>query len=277
VTEAAFFDLDKTLLPGSSLFPLAREMYRQRYFDLGDIGRLALDQIRFRAVGSEAEAPMERARAASLEAIRGRHREEVLEVGRAVAREELVPRLYPQAVELMQRHKRAGREVYIASSSPEDYIALLADELAIDGVVGTRALVVEDRYTGDLDGPMVHGPEKAARVAELAKERDIDLTRSFAYSDSVNDVPLLELVGNPVAMNPDHRLLAIARRRGWHVLDFRMARRRTLIASAAGAGGAAAAAAGYVAGYITGRRRALAARSGLIGAARAVARTRPAG
>src|SRR5919204_1438345 len=133
-TEAAFFALDKTLLPGSSLFPLAREMYRQRYFDLGDIARLALDQVRFRVVGTEAEGPMERARAASLTAIAGRRQEDALEVGGAVAREELVPRLYPQAVELMQRHKRAGREGYIASSSPEDYIALLADELAVDGV-----------------------------------------------------------------------------------------------------------------------------------------------
>jgi phosphoserine phosphatase len=160
--------------------------------------------------------------------------------------------------------------VYIASSSPEDYISLLAAELAIDGVIGTKAECVDGRYTGELEGPMVHGPEKAARVQALAEESDIDLVRSFAYSDSINDLPLLELVGNPVAMNPDRRLALVARRRGYHVLDFRMARRRTLIASAAGGGGAAAAAAGYVVGYLTGRRRALASRSGLIGAARAV-------
>jgi HAD superfamily hydrolase (TIGR01490 family) len=251
-------------------------MYRQRYFDLGDIARLALDQVRFRVVGTEAEGPMERARAASLTAIAGRRQEDALEVGGAVAREELVPRLYPQAVELMQRHKRAGREVYIASSSPEDYIALLAEELDIDGVIGTKALVVDGRYTGDLDGPMVHGPNKAARVHALAEERGIDLSRSFAYSDSINDLPLLEVVGNPVAMNPDRKLAVVARRRGYHVLDFRTARRRTLIASAAGGGGAAAAAAGYVLGYLAGRRRALAARSGLVGSARAVT-ARPAG
>jgi len=254
--EAAFFDLDKTLLPGSSLFPLAREMYRQKYFTVGDLARLGTDQIRYRLIGTEAEGPMERARAASLEAIRGRRREEVIGVGRAVAREELVPRIYPQAVELLQRHKRAGREVYIASSSPEDYIALLAEELAIDGVVGTRAEVVDDRYTGNLEGPMVHGPEKAARVKELAAERGIDLNRSWAYSDSVNDVPLLELVGNPVAMNPDHQLLTMARKHGWQVLDFRTARRRTMVASAAGVGGAAAATVGYALGYAIGRRRA---------------------
>ena len=255
--EAAFFDLDKTLLPGSSLFPLAREMYRQKYFSLADIARLALDQLRYRAAGTEAAGAMERARAASLEAIRGRRREDVIAVGRAVAQEELVPRLYPQAVELLSRHKRLGREVYIASSSPADYLALLADELGIDGVIGTRAQVVDGIYTGNLDGPMVHGPEKAAAVAALAKDRGIDLERSFAYSDSINDLPLLELVGNPVAMNPDLRLAAVARRQAWQVLDFRTARRRTLIASAAGGGAAAVGAAGYALGYAIGRSKTL--------------------
>jgi HAD superfamily hydrolase (TIGR01490 family) len=253
--EAAFFDLDKTLLPGSSLWPLAREMYRQGYFTLRDIGRMSMDQLRYRAIGSEAAGPMDRARAASLQAIRGRHQEDVIQVGRSVAREELLPRLYPQAVELMSRHKRAGREVYIASSSPQDYLALLAEELGIDGVVGTRAEVADGLYTGELEGPMVHGPEKAVRVRELAESRGVDLARSYAFSDSVNDLPLLELVGNPVAMNPDRRLRAEARRRGWQVLDFRTARRRTLLASAAGAGAAAAGAVGYAVGYAVGRTR----------------------
>lgn len=266
-SEAAFFDLDKTLLPGSSLFPLAREMYRQRYFGLRDIGRFAADQVRYRLIGSEAQGPMERARQATLEVVRGRPRDEVIEFGRSVAREEILPRLYPQAVELLARHKRAGRAVYIASSSPEDFLALLARELDIDGVVGTRAEVVDDLYTGNLDGPIVHGPEKAARVQKLAKEKEIDLARSFAYSDSVNDLPLLELVGNPVAMNPDHQLRSIARRQGWQVIDFRTARRRTLIASAAGAGAAAFGAAGYALGYLIGRRRG-AAFAGISGIAR---------
>jgi len=253
--EAAFFDLDKTLLPGASLFPLAREMYRQRYFTARTIARFAADQVWYRVRGTEGAGPMERARAASLEVIAGKPVAEVVEFGRAVAREELLPRLYPQAVQLLQTHKRAGREVYIASSSPEDYLAILAEELGIDGVIGTRAQVVDGRYTGELDGPMVHGPEKAARVEKLAAERGIDLVRSFAYSDSVNDVPMLELVGHPVAMNPDHRLAVIARKRGWQIIDLRVARRRTLIASAAGAGAAAAAAAGYAAGYGVGRSR----------------------
>jgi HAD superfamily hydrolase (TIGR01490 family) len=254
--EAAFFDLDKTLLPGSSLFPLAREMYRQRMFTLGDIARLAWDQARFQLVGAEFQAGMERAREASLEAIKGRRVSEVVEFSRDVITREILPRFYPQAVELLSRHKRAGREVYISSSAPQDFLQLLAERLSIDGVVGTLAEVADGCYTGRLDGAMVHGPEKLKRVLRLAEERGIDLARSYAYSDSANDLPLLEAVGNPVAMNPDRHLRAIARRRGWQVLDFRTARRRTLIASAAGAGAAVSGAAGYAMGYLIGRGRA---------------------
>jgi HAD superfamily hydrolase (TIGR01490 family) len=253
--EAAFFDLDKTLLPGSSLFPLARELYRQKVFRLSDIARMTFDQLAFMAVGTEGEGRTSRARAASLEAIRGRPRAEIVELGRSVAQEELLPRLYPQGVDLMARHKRAGREVYICSSSPEDYLALLAEELGLDGVVGTRAEVVDGRYTGELDGEMCHGPEKARRVAELAEARGIVLDRSYAYSDSANDLPLLELVGFPVAMNPDRELRQIARQRGWQRLDYRMARRRTLLASAAGGVAATAGAVGYGVGYAVGKSR----------------------
>jgi HAD superfamily hydrolase (TIGR01490 family) len=257
MTEAAFFDLDKTLLPGAALFPLAREMYRQRIFTARDILRLAGDQLAYRLSGSEGQSRMGRARDASLEAIRGRSQHDIVELGRSVAREELLPRLYPQVVELLSRHKRAGREVFICSSSPEDYLALLAEELEVDGVVGTRAEVIGGHYTGELDGAMCHGDEKARRVAELAKTRDIDLARSYAYSDSVNDLPFLELAGNPVATNPDRALLVEARKRGWQVLDFRTARRRTMIASVAGVGAAAAGATGYVVGYVVGRNRTL--------------------
>jgi HAD superfamily hydrolase (TIGR01490 family) len=252
--EAAFFDLDKTLLPGASLFPLAREMYRQDYLRIHHLARLAADQITYRAVGAEAEGRMKRAREISLEAIRGRTPEEMADLARAVAQEELVPRLYPQAVELLNRHKRAGRNVFICSSSPEGYLYFLAHELGIDGVVGTRAEVRDGVFTGALDGPMCHREEKARRVQEVAAHRGIDLSRSFAYSDSINDLPLFELVGEPVAMNPDRKLASLARRRGWQILDFRVARRRTLVASAAGAGAAAVGAAGYAVGYAFGRR-----------------------
>src|SRR6266571_3991753 len=179
--EAAFFDLDKTLLPGAALFPLAREMYRQGVFTNRDILRIASDQLLYRLSGKEDKERMRRAREATLGAVKGRAQTDVEAMGRLVVERELLPRFYPQAVELMNRHKRAGREVYISSSSPEDFLSILAEEFGIDSVIG---------------------------------------------------LPLLELVGNPVAMNPDLSLLRAARRNGWQVIDLRVARRRTLLGSA---------------------------------------------
>jgi HAD superfamily hydrolase (TIGR01490 family) len=252
--EAAFFDLDKTLLPGAALFPLAREMYRQGVFTNRDIARIAADQILYRLSGEDKER-IRRARETTLAAVKDRPIEEVERLGRLVVRRELLPRFYPQAVELLNRHKRAGREVYISSSSPEDFLSILAEEFGVDGVIGTKAEVANGVYTGHLDGELCSREEKARRVKELADERGIDLLRSYAYSDSMNDLPLLELVGNPVAMNPDYQLARIARQNGWQIIDLRVSRRRTLLGSAVGATAAAAAAAGYAAGFAVGRRR----------------------
>jgi HAD superfamily hydrolase (TIGR01490 family) len=253
--EAAFFDLDKTLLPGAALFPLAREMYRQGVFTNGDIARIAADQLLYRLSGKEDKERIRRARETTLAAVKGRPKSEVDDMGRLVVERELLPRFYPQAVELLNRHKRAGREVYISSSSPEDFLSILAEAFDVDGVIGTRAEVVDGVYTGHLEGELCSREEKARRVRELAEERGIDLLRSWAYSDSINDLPLLELVGNPVAMNPDLPLVRVARRNGWQVIDLRVSRRRTLVGSAVGATAAAAAAGGYAAGYAVGRAR----------------------
>jgi HAD superfamily hydrolase (TIGR01490 family) len=253
--EGAFFDLDKTLLPGAALFPLAREMYRQGVFTNSDILRIASDQLAYRLSGKEDKERIRRARETTLAAVKNRPITEVEQMGRLVVHRELLPRFYPQAVELMNRHKRAGREVYISSSSPEDFLKILAEEFGVDGVIGTRAEVADGVYTGHLEGELCNREEKARRVKELADERGIDLLRSYAYSDSMNDLPLLELVGNPVAMNPDLRLSRIARQRGWQVIDLRLSRRRTLLGSAVGATAAAGAAAGYAAGFVVGRRR----------------------
>ncbi|MEX2459626.1 MAG: HAD-IB family hydrolase [Actinomycetota bacterium] len=256
MTEAAFFDLDKTLLPGSSLFPIAREMFRRRVLSAGQIARFAADQLGFIVLGTEDPKKIERAREGALEGVKGRRREEVLELGRGIVRRELAPRFYPQALELIARHQRLGRKVYVSSSSPEDLLLLLGEDLGLDGVIGTRAKVDADGvYTGELDGELCHRDEKARRVREVAEREGIDLAQSYAYSDSLNDLPLLEMVGNPVATNPDRSLFALARRRGWPVLDFRIARRRALIASAAGGTAAAAGGIGYAIGYAFGRSR----------------------
>jgi HAD superfamily hydrolase (TIGR01490 family) len=218
---AVFFDLDGTMVPGSSLFPLAREMRRRGLIRIRDLARVGADQAWFRWGRMERPDLVDRARAMTLAAVRGRSRAAMLAVARAVVQDEVLPRVYPRAIELIRIHRLAGRAVYLATSSPQDYAAIIADELGIDGAIGTLAEVRAGRYTGRLDGPLNHGLQKAARVTAFAKDHGIDLSRSVAFSDSVNDLPMLHAVGEPVAVNADRTLLIVARRMGWPVLDLR--------------------------------------------------------
>jgi HAD superfamily hydrolase (TIGR01490 family) len=229
IAEAAFFDLDRTLVPGSSLFPLAREMRRRGVLTVRRVARLGVDQVRFRLRGEDDVAVVERVRESALASIRGLEHEWVLEVARGVVSSWLLPRVYPQAAFLAHAHRWTGRAVYLVTSAPEDYAALLAEALGMDGALGTRAEVVDGRYTGGLLGAVNRGVHKAARIRLLAAERGIDLSRSYAYGDSASDLPMLRLVGHPVAVNPDRSLADVAARSGWQMLEFRSraaARRR---------------------------------------------------
>jgi HAD superfamily hydrolase (TIGR01490 family) len=221
---AAFFDLDRTLVPGSSLFPLARALRRSGYIGTFGLLRLGAGQARFRVLRREADHLIAKTRKASLIAIRGRSQDALMELAHQVIRDDVLARLYPKGVALIDAHRQAGHEVFLASSSPQDYVQALAEALRMDGAIGTRAAVEGGLYTGALEGDLAHGPHKAERVAALAQERELELAGSFAYSDSINDLPLLDLVGNPVAVNPDRALAAEARRREWPILDFRTGR-----------------------------------------------------
>ena len=208
--------------------------------------------------GTEDPKKIERAREGALEGVKGRRREEVLEIGRGIVRRELAPRFYPAGAGAHRPPPAPGPQgvrVVLLAGGPA---ALLGEDLGLDGVIGTRAKVddrrpLHGRARRRALSPRREGPPRAAR---WPRREGIDLAQSYAYSDSLNDLPLLELVGNPVATNPDRSLLALARQRGWPVLDFRTGRRRALIASAAGATAAAAGGIGYGLGYAVGRRRA---------------------
>jgi len=229
---AAFFDLDRTLVPGSSLFPLALELRRRRCMTSRRLVRLAFDQVIF-GIRGEGNRSVSHVRDASLGAIRGWPRDWLLEVGRGVVEASVVPRVYPQGAFLVEGHRWAGREVYLATSAPEDYAMLISEALRMDGALGTRAEVARGLYTGKLLGPLNRAESKAERIAAYAAHRGIDLGRSFAYSDGISDVPMLEMVGNPIAVNPDRRLRELATRRGWPVLEFRRGSRRRPATSAA--------------------------------------------
>ncbi len=230
--EAAFFDLDKTVISRSSTLALSRPLYRAGMVSRAQLLRGAYAQLVYLLVGAD-EDKMERLKEGMLQLTKGWDRTQVEQLVENVILEVIDPYVYAEALDLMELHRSEGRRVYIVSSSPEEVVRPLARHFGVTGVIATRAAIGPDgRYTGELEF-YAYGPRKADAVREVAERAGIDLTRSFAYTDSTTDLPLLEAVGNPVAVNPDKELRKVAEERGWPIRDFhRPVRLRTRIASA---------------------------------------------
>jgi HAD superfamily hydrolase (TIGR01490 family) len=222
--RASFFDLDKTLIPGSSLFLLARGMYARDYYRVRDLLRFGWRQLAFRMSGESVKG-LESTRTSTLDFVAGRPVSELQEMGREIAEERILPRVYEGITHVIDHHRNAGDLTYLCTASPIELADLIADSLGMTGALGTRAEVENGRYTGRLspDG-VLHGEAKAAAVVALAERYDIDLAESYAYSDSINDLPLMELVGHAIAVNPDTDLKRAARTMGWPVYELRTRR-----------------------------------------------------
>jgi HAD superfamily hydrolase (TIGR01490 family) len=164
----------------------------------------------------------------------------------------VLPRLYPQMLEIAYQHQDAGRPIFICTAASQEMAELMAIVLTFDGAVGSVAEVVDGYYTGRPGGPFTYREGKAEAIRELAEREDIDLAASWAYSDSESDLPMLRLVGNPVAVNPDAELGRIAREEGWEVLRFERLGRRLRVLGAAGV----AAALGGLGSFVLSRRSA---------------------
>jgi HAD superfamily hydrolase (TIGR01490 family) len=244
VTEpkgAAFFDVDKTLLPGSSLYLFARGLYRRGFYDLRDIAGFAFGQLTFRLTGAEGRRGMEAAREQALAFTEGKRQSDLRQLGHDIVVEVIGPRIYPGMRRVIDVHRANGDRTYLVTAAPRELAEGIAAYLGMDGALGTEAELVDGTYTGRLVGPVLHGPAKLDAVVELADKEGIDLRASSAYSDSVNDRPLLEGVGHPVAVNPDRMLRELAAERGWAVQDFRRRRRFWLVWLPAGAAALSAA------------------------------------
>lgn len=244
-TSAAFFDLDRTLMSGSSAYYFAKAAYREGLRPLRHLLRDLLDTLVFRAFGASDEKS-ESMRDSLLESVAGIEADELHRMAPGVI-EEILPVIRPEAQALLDMHEAAGRDVFIVSASPVEIVGELARALGIAGGLGTVSEVNEGRYTGRLDGPFLYGEGKAERIGAIAVERGYELRACYAYSDSASDLPMMQLVGNPVAVNPDRGLQAVAHRRGWPVVEFNAVgkrRRRVLmsggVTAVAGAGGYAA-------------------------------------
>jgi HAD superfamily hydrolase (TIGR01490 family) len=231
---AAFFDLDKTLMAGSSGVFFARAAY-----ETGMISRrrLVLDvyeNVRFRLIGStDDRADDVRKRVGEMIAgVRVRDLERLSP--RVLSG--VLPRLYPQMLERAYAHQDAGMPVYILTAASQEMADLLARVLAFDGGLGSRSEIVDGRYTGRPAGPFNYREGKVLSMREVAERERIDLLASYAYSDSESDLPMLRAVGNAVVVNPDSLLRRIALEEGWEVIELDRLGRRLKLLAAVGVG-----------------------------------------
>ena len=216
---AAFFDLDRTLLRRSSALALAGSFRDRGLLSRRHLARAALWQLLFVARGADAEG-VRRVAEEGLAVLRGFRPEEMRSLVADAMEPVLKPLVYAEPLHLVARHRERGEPVYIVSATLQEVVDGLAAELGFDGGIGTVCEVGADgAYTGHSVRPL-HGEGKAQAVRELAQHEDIDLARSTAYSDSHTDLPFLEVVGHPVAVNPDRDLRRVARDRGWETLEF---------------------------------------------------------
>jgi len=217
--EAAFFDLDKTVIATSSVMALGGRFYREGLISKRTIVRGIYAQIVYLLLGADDEK-MERMREAMLGLTKGWDQSRINEIVRETLDDVLTPIIYAEALELIEEHKAAGRKTVIISSSPIETVAPLGEHLGVDDVIATRALLDADgRYTGELEF-YAYGPYKADAIREMAVREGIDLASSYAYSDSITDLPMLQAVGHPTAVNPDRALRKEASAGGWPVLTF---------------------------------------------------------
>ena len=201
---------------------------------------------------------MEKTRVSTLDFVTGKSQSELLQMGREIVEERIIPRVYEDIVRVIERHQQRGDLTFLVTAAPIELAETISRELGMAGAIATVSEVDDaGYYTGRLSGEVMHGPAKAKAVAEVAAEHGIDLGECAAYSDSINDLPLLESVGDPHAVNPEHELKRVARMRGWHIHELRTRRRALLVGVPAGIGGATLFGSGMLLGIWIERRRSI--------------------
>jgi HAD superfamily hydrolase (TIGR01490 family) len=251
-TGAAFFDVDNTVMRGASLFHFAVGLARRNYFSGREIVGFGVKQVKFVMSGSEDLEDMASATEAALSFVEGRQVAELERLGEEIFDDIMVDKLIPGTLAIAQGHLDAGQQVWLVTATPVELATVIATRLGLTGALGTVSEVRNGVYTGHLDGPPLHGLAKAEAIRAIAAREGLDLSRCSAYSDSSNDIPMLSIVGHPVAVNPDSTLRAHARDNGWTIRDFRRREqvKRFALPAAAGAGGIAV---GMALGYAAAR------------------------
>jgi HAD superfamily hydrolase (TIGR01490 family) len=235
-SAAAFFDVDNTLMRGASIYHFARGLAARKLFGTREMAAMMWGQLAFRLRGAENAEHIDAARQAALAFVAGQRVDEVVALGEEIYDDTMADRIWAGTRDLTQRHLDAGQRVWLVTATPVELANILSRRLGLTGALGTVAESADGVYTGRLAGGLLHGEAKAAAIRALAEREHLDLDRCSAYSDSANDLPMLNLVGHPHAVNPDTGLRAVARERGWPVHDFRSGRRVTMVALPVAAG-----------------------------------------
>jgi HAD superfamily hydrolase (TIGR01490 family) len=242
---AAFFDLDKTLIEGSSAIHFGRAAYRRGLVSKRQLAKDVLANVEFRLRGSTDEKT-DALRQRILDSIAGHRVVELARLGPEMLAG-ILPRAYPEMLELAWRHQDEGRDVYIVTAASQELADTMASVFVLDGGIGMRSEIRDGYYTGRPAGPFTYRDGKAEAIREVAEREGYDLSESWAYSDSESDLPMLRVVGHPVAVNPDAPLLEVARAEGWQVMTFDRLGRRLRVGATVLALGAAGVGTGYVA------------------------------
>ncbi len=230
--SAAFFDLDKTLMAGSSAMHFGRAAYRSGMVSRTRVLAWGIDHLLFRLRGASDEQTEELLTLVR-EMLAGVPERDIARMGPGMLAA-ILPRIYPQMLAEVRAHQDAGRATFIVSAAGHGLVEMLARVLGMDGGIGTRYAVDGDGIlTGELDGPFIYGEGKVEAMRGFAASHEIDLAASWAYSDSASDLPMLRAVGNPVAVNPDASLAEVAKQEGWQVMRFEKLGRRLAIAGTA--------------------------------------------
>ncbi len=251
--SAAFFDLDRTLISGSSAFVLGVAAWRGKLVPTHQLVRDAASALAFKFAGASDETS-EGVRDRILGAVKGVRLDDLIALNADIV-PKLMARVRPEAQRLLEQHRAAGRATYIVSASPIEVVEPFAKALGMTAGIGTRSAIVDGAYTGDLAGPFCYGPGKVEAIEEIARWEGLDLAQCWAYSDSASDLPMMEAVGHPVAVNPDAKLERVAGQRGWPVVVFSKRTKAVIRRTTQGIGAVGLAAGGFAGGIRWARHR----------------------
>lgn len=216
---AAFFDLDKTIIATSSAFAFGREFMHNGLITTSEALQMSLAKATYMIAGQSSEQ-MDSTRDQLAALVAGWSVEQVRTIASETMHNVVTPAIYAEARELIAFHRNAGHDVIIISASASHLVDLIAEELGIDQVVATELEVEDGRFTGEILF-YCKGDAKAQAITDLAAENNYDLSVSYAYSDSATDIPMLQAVGNPIAVNPDRAMKKAALENGWEIRTFR--------------------------------------------------------